>query len=229
MRKPAPIRPSIPDLVEHIKRKRIWIPPHPQTDRLLRQVSSAAGHPLPADLLEFYNLCGGAELAKDDDTEIMGPDALGPVAALQLGADNADYFPAHWIAFLDLHSGDYVAIDLALSDPRGAILDCDHNDAGPLHIIATDFTQFLHQLLTNADSHFWIHPLYKRLGQIHSEPPPSFYKRENADWYAALPPEVGPLKCIKPGCDHLQLRVTAHCRRHHYEATMKHACPFDED
>jgi hypothetical protein len=190
---------SIRELVAQIRRSHAWTPPDARADELISAFARRAGLALPADMAEFYRLCGSAELF--DRTVIVLP-LSGLIRASEaiFGEDSEDYAPNTWWAFCDRQDGDYVGIDLAAAESGQApILDLDHNDMSSCRIIAASFTGFLQALLASDGGLFWLAENYPGLGRVTYEPPPSYWRRIHGEWYAGLGAECGPAACSTPG------------------------------
>jgi hypothetical protein len=219
---------SITALVEQIRRSHTWLPPVAHTEELLSGFVQRAKLTLPPDMVDFYRICGSAELF--DKTIFLLP-ISGLIRASEaiFGEDSEDYTPSSWWAFCDRLDGDYVGIDLAaFRNDRTPILDLDHDDMSRCRIIARSFTEYLEALLTSDGRLFWLDENYPDLGALTYEPPPSYWRRVHSSWYASLGAECGPASCGTPGCARLVIRNSTKCRRHHYEMLHKMPCPFPE-
>jgi len=219
---------TISALVERIKHSHHWYPPDARTDELLAEFERQAKVPLPPDMVEFYKICGWAELF-DERMSLLALTDLMHVSEAIFGEDTEDYAPNAWWVFCDLRNSDYVGMDLSAS-PHGTtpILDVYHDEAASCSIIAHSFTEFLRTLLDSNDRIFWLVAGYPKRGVLDYEHPPSYWRRANGSWYSNLGPEIGPSTCDVPGCEKLAIGTGTQCRRHHYETQFRMPCPFPE-
>lgn len=42
-------------------------------------------------------------------------------------------------------------------------------------------------------------------------------RHQDSVYFESLGPEVGPERCIEPGCENLRIRLSSKCQRHHFE------------
>jgi hypothetical protein len=219
---------TIAALVEQIKSAHQWHPPDPRTEELLINFEREAKVALPPDMVEFYRICGWAELF-DERMYLMALTDLMHVSQAIFDEDTEDYAPNSWWVFCDRRNSDYIGIDLAAA-PDGVtpILDVYHDDASSCTIIAHSFTDFLRTLLETNNRIFWLDAACPKLGVLDYDPPTSYWRRVNAFWYSNLGAEIGPSTCNAPGCEKLTIQSAGQCRQHHYETVFKMPCPFPE-
>ncbi|WP_342565752.1 SMI1/KNR4 family protein [Paenibacillus sp. FSL R7-0345] len=126
-------------------------------------------HRLPADLLEFYSLCGGAVLFEgaDYDIIIVPPDQLVPANPVILGEQFEEDRTSSWYIIGDAGNSDYLTIDLA----TGRLGKCyesfheTHGLIGDCPVIAKSFTDLLQCLLANQGGYFyWLEDEFVSLG-----------------------------------------------------------------
>jgi antitoxin YokJ len=130
-----------------------------------RQPTIAHHHRLPADVVEFYELCGGIGLFETSQypLRIVSADRFRPANLEIVGEYIADDISEAWYIVGEGRSGEYVTIDLS-EDRNGRCHDSyvdRHAVAGSCPIIATSLTQLLTQLLAaasvgNGGPMFWL-------------------------------------------------------------------------
>ncbi|WP_042202646.1 SMI1/KNR4 family protein [Paenibacillus camerounensis] len=129
-------------------------------------------HRLPADLLEFYSICGGAVLFGGADYAItlVPPDQFAPANPVIVGELFEEDISASWYIIGDAGEGDYITIDLAAGrlgrsyqsfhETHGLIGDCP--------VIAECFTSLLQYLLANQGGYFyWLKDEFISLGDAY--------------------------------------------------------------
>jgi cell wall assembly regulator SMI1 len=146
-------------LIEEVKALHHPLPPASREE--LRRTEERLGCPLPADLRQFYESCGGAHLFPSEASgyEILEPDLLRPVGREVLG-EGAEKVPSSWLALCYVQDGNYVAIDLP-PKPSGEvwIIDCFHETIGIegySTIIAVSFAEFLRLALQSDGKLYWL-------------------------------------------------------------------------
>lgn len=140
------------------------------------QVSPPAGIPsvdlpLPDDLREFYEYCGGARLFEGADYSItiVTPREFLRANPVILGEDAADDISYDW--FVIAKAGEqYITIDLNESR-SGRCYDSfwdRHGVAGNCQIVANSFEQLLEQLLKGTGGYwYWLQDSFQTLGDAY--------------------------------------------------------------
>lgn len=124
---------------------------------------------LPADLLEFYRLCGGADLftSADFGVSIVSPDQFLPANPIIVGEKCEYDISSHWYIIADIGDGNYLTIDLH-PNRLGTCYDShwdSHGVAGSSTVIAHSFTDLLERLFRSKGDHwYWYRDDFKSLG-----------------------------------------------------------------
>ncbi|NQF15601.1 SMI1/KNR4 family protein [Brevibacillus sp. HB1.3] len=131
-------------------------------------------HILPDDVKEFYELCGGIELFKDEDfgVDIVSPkkfELANPVIVKEL----CEYdISSNWFIIADDRNGDYLTIDLhkdRLGKCYDSHWDC-HAIAGSCAVIANSFTDLLNRLIETkgeGTTWYWYEEDFESLGDAY--------------------------------------------------------------
>lgn len=127
---------------------------------------------LPSDLVEFYRLCGGAELFTRAlfPVRVSAPGELLPSNQVILGERFEHDLSDSW--YIIAHGGgdEYISIDL---DPSrsGRCYDSFydiHGVAGSQQVIALSFTDLIERLITAQGGHwYWLEPEFSGLGDAY--------------------------------------------------------------
>lgn len=150
---------AIDDLIDEVARdKRCKI--FPVKNELPPLPSSNLAY--PSDLVDFYNLCGGAilfEAGKDNVSfEILSPDDLVQMNVVVLGDECLFDISSTWYAICRTDSGDYISIDLS-RERNGRCYDSNHEVhgvPGSCPIVSLSFEELLNKLYrTNGKDIFW--------------------------------------------------------------------------
>jgi cell wall assembly regulator SMI1 len=206
-----------------------WQAPLPDAAERVEAAERRLGHSLPRDLRELHLRCAGVSLCRERYV-FLPVDRIAPIAELQVGDTTDDWAPRTWVAVVDLHDGDYVAVDLVPSaDGSHSWLDCCHETIGEASVIATSLEEFLREALARPDGQYWLERGHRPYREIVYKNPPSFYRKIDGDRYRALGDEIGPERCTTPGCSRLHISLSVKCRRHHYEMMTGRPSPFDDD
>ena len=136
--------------------------------------SVGSGHDLPADLAEFYRLCGGAELFRQAlfPVRISTPREFLPSNQVILGERFEDDISDSWHIIAHGGGDEYISIDL---DPRrsGRCYDSFHDVhgvAGSDPVIALSFTDLVERLVAAQGGHwYWLEPEFSGLGDAYDE------------------------------------------------------------
>jgi antitoxin YokJ len=133
----------------------------------------SAGLRLPADVEEFYRLCGGATLFQGADysIDIVAPSDFVRANPVIVGKDGADDISYDW--FVIAKAGEqYITIDL--NESRiGRCYDSfwdRHGVAGECKIVATSFEGLLEQLIETRGAYwYWLDEDFQSLGDAYNE------------------------------------------------------------
>jgi hypothetical protein len=136
----------------------------------------AVGRPIPGDLREFYELCGGVELFRSANYPwvISGVDQLVATNPVVIGTQVEDDITSTWyvIAREGGDSSALISIDLGLRKP-GWCYDSDwevHGVAGSCAVLSHSFTDLLEALyLAKGDYLFWGSTEFAGLGDAYDE------------------------------------------------------------
>ena len=132
----------------------------------------APTHALPADLREFYEVCGGATLFRDApySAVILPPERIVPANPVLVGAPGEDDISATWYLLVDDGNGNYISIDLH-PDRLGRCYESffdTHGVAGSCPVVAMSFESLVAALLTTGGRHwFWMQPGFQSLGDAY--------------------------------------------------------------
>lgn len=131
------------------------------------------GPPLPTDIEEFYELCGGAKLFTGTDyaITIVSPDEFIRANPVIVGEDATDDISYNW--FIIAKAGEqFITIDLNRSR-SGRCYDSfwdRHGIAGVCQIVAKSFERLLEQLVEGNGAHwYWLHEDFQSLGDAYDE------------------------------------------------------------
>lgn len=133
----------------------------------------SVGMLLPADVEEFYRLCGGATLYQGADysIDIVPPDNFVRANPIIVGVDGEDDISFDW--FIVARTGEqYITIDLNESR-RGRCYDSFwdlHGVAGVCQVVATSFESLLEQLVNGRGAYwYWLQDGFQSLGDAYDE------------------------------------------------------------
>lgn len=131
-----------------------------------------SNHQLPADLREFYSLCGGVVLFAGADYEItiVPPEQFVPANPVIIGEQVEDDITADWYIIGDVGNSSYITIDLA-SERLGKCYDSffeTHGLVGDCAVVAESFTELLLHLIVNQGDYFyWLKDEFISLGDAY--------------------------------------------------------------
>jgi SMI1 / KNR4 family (SUKH-1) len=205
-----------------------WSPAAPDADDAIAALEQRVGHRLPADLRELHRRCRDVSLF-ERRYEFLRPEAMGSIGQLQCGDDTDDCAPRTWLGVIDMHDGNYVAVDLVPNaDGSNSWLDCDHEAVGEAAVIAASLEQLVQRALACPQGLYWLERGCEPYRTLKYENPPSYWRRVDGGWYASLGDEVGPEKCADAGCPRRHIVHSVMCRAHHYEMVRHRPCPFED-
>jgi hypothetical protein len=130
------------------------------------------GESLPDDLQQFYSLCGGMDLFRNEPYSLMivPPSNFVLANPVIVGELAQDDISSSWYLLGDDHHGDYLTIDLnleRLGRCYDSFFDC-HAIVGSCPIIATSFTDFLSRFYENRGQYwYWLRPDFLPLGDAY--------------------------------------------------------------
>ena len=137
------------------------------------------GTSIPADMLQFYNLCGGLVIGQGSGYEvrIVPPGACQQSNNTALG-DSAKVLPDdiswQWYNIADIGDGDYLSVDLS-HRCNGWCYDSfqeTYGLAGEMPIIARSFIELLSQLYAHRGQYwYWLQPTFLPLGDAYDAMP----------------------------------------------------------
>jgi hypothetical protein len=133
----------------------------------------SVGLPLPADVEEFFELCGGAKLfiGADYAITIVSPDEFIRANPVIVGEDATDDISYDWFVIAK-DGGQYITIDLNRSR-FGRCYDSfwdRHAVAGECQIVANSFERLLEQLVEgNGTYQYWLQNDFQSLGDAYDE------------------------------------------------------------
>jgi hypothetical protein len=137
-------------------------------------------HVLPADVLEFYTLCGGLSLFAESDYPytIVSPNEFvraTPIIVGNLWQEREDDISSDWYIVASDPDGQYLTIDLS-PQRLGRCYDSfigRHAAPGYCPIIGTSFTDLLNRLVENRGQYpYWLAPSFSSLGDAYDEVQP---------------------------------------------------------
>lgn len=159
---------SLRKTIDLIRRERTCRVLPPQGQPLLTEDVS-----LPADLREFYQLCGGACLyeAQDYGIQIVTPLEFVRANPVIVGEDGTDDVSFNW--FIIAHApalGQYICIDLSATR-KGRCYDSfreTHGLAGSMPVVAHSFTDLLERLFESQGKRwYWLEEDFVPLGDAY--------------------------------------------------------------
>jgi len=165
---------NIPELIETIKNTPDCTVSPPQGIPLLK-----GKHALPADVIEFYKLCGGLSLFESsaNSMEIVDPHRfvlINPV--LLIGVQDKDLEETKkdrswsWYIIGEGYSSQYLSIDLS-ADRLGRCYYStlgDHANPGYMPVIAQSLTDLLNRLLENQGKEwYWFRDDFQSIGDAY--------------------------------------------------------------
>ncbi len=204
-----------------------WSPAARDADDAVADLEQRVGHRLPADLRELHQRCRDVSLF-DGRYEFLAPAAMESIGQLQCGDDTDDWAPRTWLAVIDMHDGNYIAVDLVPNaDGSNSWLDCDHEVIGEARVVAVSLEELIVRALACAERPYWLERGYQPYRTLTYENPPSHWRRVDGRWYASLGDEVGPERCAQAGCERRHIVHSVMCRVHHYEMVKRRGCPFE--
>jgi hypothetical protein len=133
----------------------------------------SVGLPLPADLEEFYRLCGGATLYQGSDYSIgiVSPNDFVRANPIIVGEDGEGDISFDWF-IVGKADGQYITIDLDKAR-LGRCYDSfwdQHAVAGSCQIVANSFESLLEQLVNGRGSYwYWLQEGFPSLGDAYDE------------------------------------------------------------
>ncbi len=131
-------------------------------------------HELPADLKEFYELCGGAMLFEGSNypVHLMSPNDFVLANPVIIDESGEGDISADWYIVAQGDSEEYVTIDLN-KKRLGRCYDSfwdRHGVAGDCPIIAGSFTELLKRLLDQkGQRHYWLRDDFEPYGDAYDE------------------------------------------------------------
>lgn len=166
---------NIATRLAQLRRSPLW---HVQPPSGLPQVE--AGHVLPADVIEFYEHCGGLELNSDSaySIEIVPPSdvvranlqMLTGLSEKQVRESLGDRSWNWYVIAVAIGSGDDIVIDLEESR-HGRCYEGFHETyalQGQSPIIAWSFTDLLDRIIASPGEYFyWMEPTFDHLGDAY--------------------------------------------------------------
>jgi antitoxin YokJ len=130
------------------------------------------GHLFPADLRQFYELCGGVDFFAGSDypSQISPPGGLVLANSVIAGSRVPDDISDSWYIIARGDGSEFMTIDLH-PDRTGICYDSFleiHGAPGSEAIIATSFTDLLERILANQGRHwYWLEPDFVSLGDAY--------------------------------------------------------------
>lgn len=127
---------------------------------------------LPFDLMNFYQLCGGANLFTKSDypISILTPKEFVLANPIIVGERCEDDISSSWYTIARDYNGDYLTIDL-WQDRLGKCYDSfwdRHGIVGNCPVIARSFTHLLCQLIENGGNRwYWLKDDFETLGDAY--------------------------------------------------------------
>lgn len=120
-----------------------------------------AGHVLPDDLKEFYDICGGIDCYTEDGgfpIEILSPNNFKQANVLLLGEEYDDDISSSWYVIVDAEDGNYITIDCNPNRIGKCYESFEYSHAirGNCPIVALSFTELLNNVFKyKGDYFFW--------------------------------------------------------------------------
>jgi hypothetical protein len=130
------------------------------------------GLDIPADLMEFYELCGGVDLYESSEfpISIAPPTEFQPSNIVIIGEQYPDDISSSWYIVAETPDSEHLSIDLS-PERQGRCYDSFHDVhgiVGSSPIIASNFSELLGRLLENAGRHwYWLQPGFVSLGDAY--------------------------------------------------------------
>ncbi|WP_409346489.1 SMI1/KNR4 family protein [Paenibacillus sp. MBLB4367] len=129
-------------------------------------------HPLPPDVWQFYQLCGGLTLYENKGypVHIVPPEKFVLANPILVGELCEEDISSHWYMIADNGNGEYLTIDL---HPKRAGRCFDsfwdrHGIMGDCAIIARSFTEMLASLVeSKGDRWYWLKEDFISLGDAY--------------------------------------------------------------
>lgn len=127
---------------------------------------------LPNDIKEFYSMCGGLSLYRDNDyaINILPPERFVLANPVIVGERCEEDISSNWYIFADDGSGEYLTIDLSPSRV-GRCYDSffdRHGVVGSCPIIAMSFTDAINRLYENKGQYwYWLNDDFQSLGDAY--------------------------------------------------------------
>ncbi|WP_285397700.1 SMI1/KNR4 family protein [Lysinibacillus sp. fls2-241-R2A-57] len=159
---------NVKDIIEKIKcmPNYLVLPPEgiPKTEDNLE---------LPADVQDFYEVCGGVKLFQNADynINIMPPQEFVLANPVIVGEKCENDITSYWYIVADDGNGEFLTIDLE-GNRKGRCYDSfydRHGVVGDSKIIAFSFTELLDRLLQNEGQYwYWLNEHFN-LGDAYDE------------------------------------------------------------
>lgn len=133
-----------------------------------------SGHILPADLLEFYNECGGGSLHMNSRQafHIVKPENFVLANPVIIGGLCPNDISSQWYIVAVSDEGEYITIDLntkRLGRCYDSFWDC-HGVDGECDIVANNFTELLWNLF-KLKGEYWKSPKFQPIGDAYEDNP----------------------------------------------------------
>lgn len=131
-----------------------------------------AKHSLPADLKEFYELCGGITLFKNESyiANIVPPDEFVLANSVIIGELCEEDVTSEWYIIANDGNGDYLTIDLGYKR-LGKCYDSfwdRHGVVGECAVIALSFKDLIERLIKNNGQHwYWLTDNFTSMGDAY--------------------------------------------------------------
>ncbi len=130
-------------------------------------------HILPAELKQFYELCGGIECYLESEAfpvEILSPNLVEHANLRLIGEKCDDDISSYWYLIMDCKDGNYISIDCS-NEKNGRCYTSfgfSHGLIGGTPIISKTFTELLLNILNyNGDYFFWEEDDFKSYGDAY--------------------------------------------------------------
>lgn len=140
-----------------------------------RLPSVPEGLELPADLAEFYRLCGGMEIYCQSSLgfRILPAEEVVPVNSLIIGELYEEDGSSRWFAVAEDGNGNDISIDFSKGKKNGFCYDSSverHGLVGECAVVARCFTNLLKHLYeAKGASIFWTEPDFPSLGDAYDD------------------------------------------------------------
>lgn len=135
------------------------------------------GLELPADIKEFYSICGGIRMFDGEEFSIaiLPPEDVMRSDPVILGFETGNFIADLWYVVADDENGGYVTVDLA-PERFGRCYDSFHENhvfIGATPIIAMSFSEFLlKEYEMKGRNHYWLEEDFEDLGDAYDEVDP---------------------------------------------------------